>query len=82
MIAKDDLILKLTEMISREWLEQLTIEQIACDEFKVNVMLETLKTTGPGGVVVSEYLRNFYKKVFLKDVWDAESRGRDFPEQS
>jgi hypothetical protein len=82
MIAKDDLILKLTEMISREWLEQLTIEQIACDEFKVNVMLETLKTTGPGGVVVSEYLRNFYKKVFLKDVWDAESRGEDFPEQS
>lgn len=58
-------VLDLIQALIEEWGILYTVEEVACDEGKVALLLNATQARG----TVPDNVRNFYKKVFLRDIW-------------
>lgn len=70
MSEKDNIIPRLMDALVQEWTILYEVEEIACDETKLALMISVI----PEIETPSEKLRDLYGKVFLRDVWDREER--------
>lgn len=64
------LIFALLQALIEEWEATYSIEEVACDEGKVALMLEATSAKGSAPARV----KLFYEKVFLRDMWDRDQR--------
>jgi hypothetical protein len=56
------------ENLVREWKYHSQIEQIACDEDKITLLMEIRDYLGTD-YDVCDVVRNYYREVFLRDAW-------------
>lgn len=65
MITTDEIILELLDV----WLETETAVDVVCDDRKLSILVQVLEAASPG-VTVPERVREFYREVYLRDVWE------------
>lgn len=70
MRKKDMMLIQLLEQMLKAWSELYSIEEIACDEAKVDTLLDALRALQSERTQVPDFVRDVYMRVFLRDVWD------------
>lgn len=70
MSEDSKLVTRLTEALVHEWSNLYETEEIACNQALVDLMISVI----PAIETPTEFIRNFYMKVFLRDVWTSEER--------
>lgn len=71
MKNKDRVILSLLEALITEWEISYDVEEVACEQQRVALLIEASETLGQP----TEKIRSYYWKVFLRDVWDQSTSG-------
>jgi hypothetical protein len=80
MARSSELVFKLLLQLIREWQVVDTIEEIVRDEAKVATLIEVVEACRSDADNLPEALRDFYRKVFLQDVWSEKCTGRSPPD--
>lgn len=70
MSEDDRIIPRLMDALVQEWTTLYEVEEIACDEAKLALMISVI----PEIETPSDRVRILYEKVFLRDVWNREER--------
>lgn len=70
MSEDDRIIPRLMDALVQEWTTLYDVEEIACDESKLALMISVI----PEIETPSDRVRILYEKVFLRDVWNREER--------
>ena len=80
MSTAENLVLKIFTLLVEEWQAENTVEDIACDEAKLDLMIEVLEAIAPSDEPIPGVLDDLYKKVFLRDEWIAKRKDRKPPD--
>ncbi len=80
MPTTEGIVLRLIEALISEWSKNHSLEEIACDETKVDLLIDVLKSV-PEAADIPENVRTVFREVFLADVWDPTIRRQRFIDQ-